>query len=64
MADFEKAINDAIAANEIPGCALMAINRDGTDALELFPAIFIPALTKATRHLQIRQNLWKYLDEP
>jgi hypothetical protein len=30
MADFEKAINDAIAAEEIPGCALAATNRDGT----------------------------------
>ncbi|XP_014554079.1 hypothetical protein COCVIDRAFT_105990 [Bipolaris victoriae FI3] len=30
MTDFEKAINDAIAAEEIPGCALSATNRDGT----------------------------------
>ncbi|EMD92095.1 hypothetical protein COCC4DRAFT_174349 [Bipolaris maydis ATCC 48331] len=30
MADFEKAINDAIAAEEIPGCAVLATNRDGT----------------------------------
>ncbi|EUC44111.1 hypothetical protein COCMIDRAFT_99063 [Bipolaris oryzae ATCC 44560] len=30
MADFEKAINDAIASEEIPGCALSATNRDGT----------------------------------
>jgi hypothetical protein len=30
MAEFEKAIEAAIAADEIPGCALHAINRDGT----------------------------------
>jgi hypothetical protein len=29
MADFETAINDAITAQEIPGCALISTNRDG-----------------------------------
>jgi hypothetical protein len=29
MADFETAINDAIAVQEIPGCALVSTNRDG-----------------------------------
>ncbi|KAF1850833.1 beta-lactamase/transpeptidase-like protein, partial [Cucurbitaria berberidis CBS 394.84] len=30
MADFEKIIEQAIAAQEIPGCALVATNRDGS----------------------------------
>ena len=30
MADFETVVNDAIAAHEIPGCALVATNRDGS----------------------------------
>ncbi|EMD67843.1 hypothetical protein COCSADRAFT_34624 [Bipolaris sorokiniana ND90Pr] len=30
MTDFEKAINDAVAAEEIPGCALSATNCEGT----------------------------------
>jgi hypothetical protein len=30
MADFENHIQDAIAAEEIPGCVLTATNRDGT----------------------------------
>ncbi|OAL50922.1 beta-lactamase/transpeptidase-like protein [Pyrenochaeta sp. DS3sAY3a] len=30
MADFETLINDAVAAQEIPGCVLVASNRDGS----------------------------------
>lgn len=30
MADFEKAIHEAVDAQEIPGCVLLASNRDGT----------------------------------
>jgi hypothetical protein len=29
MADFETAINDAIKAQDIPGCVLVSTNRDG-----------------------------------
>jgi hypothetical protein len=30
MTDFETAINDAIKAQDIPGCVLVSTNRDGT----------------------------------
>lgn len=30
MADFETAIQSAVDAQEIPGCILLASNRDGT----------------------------------
>jgi hypothetical protein len=33
MADFETLIQDAVVAQEIPGCALAATNRDGTSHL-------------------------------
>ena len=29
MTDFEKAIQQAVDAQEIPGCVLLATNRDG-----------------------------------
>jgi hypothetical protein len=33
MVDFETAIQDAVAAQEIPGCALAATSRDGNRSL-------------------------------
>lgn len=30
MADFETLVNDVIAAQDVPGCVLVASNRDGT----------------------------------
>jgi hypothetical protein len=30
MADFERPIQDAVAAQELPGCVMVATNRDGT----------------------------------
>jgi CubicO group peptidase (beta-lactamase class C family) len=37
MADFETAINEAIATHEIPGCVLVSTNRDGTHSLPFLP---------------------------
>jgi hypothetical protein len=33
MADFEQLIEKALAENEIPGCVLNAVNRDGNGYL-------------------------------
>lgn len=34
MADFETAIKDAIAIQEIPGCALVSTNSDGKTTVD------------------------------
>jgi hypothetical protein len=39
MADFETAIQQAVDAQEIPGCVLVATNRDGM----IFPLILANA---------------------
>jgi hypothetical protein len=43
MVDFETAIQDAVAAQEIPGCALAATSRDGNGSLlfEVFAHRFL-----------------------
>jgi hypothetical protein len=51
MADFETVINDTIAAHEIPGCALVATNRDGK---YLFTLGSQPYTQTSHRLLQLR----------
>jgi hypothetical protein len=52
MADFETTIQQAVDAEEIPGCVLLATNRDGS-LHDLYPL----ALAHTFRFLRVRQNI-------
>ena len=54
MVDFETAIQDAVATQEIPGCAVAATSRDGNRSL-LFKLLVYLFFNKQQAHLPTRK---------